>query len=274
MSGRDRDRFRKYESGAGKAKKCKLREEFDKTQKGALDNYFPNEAVKQEEDFDLVLDSSVACAAKTENDKSDKDGNEPLTALLSAANSLNHEIRGSESGYFENISAENNLCPETTKDICDPGSWEHVTCTIRDLLVEKVPIRLPDDHKYPINEEKMHFSRKFYMWKIPNKECVDRRWLVYSQLKDAALCFCCKLYGKSSAEQLANEGCNDWKHLGGKLEKHKFTPEHINTFTAKFDHGRFNNSFLRLPVSTLVNLISQSHSFSLGGKLVQQLQYI
>jgi hypothetical protein len=23
------------------------------------------------------------------------------------------------------------------------------------------------------------------------------------------------------------EGCNDWKHLGGKLEKHELTPEHI-----------------------------------------------
>jgi len=56
---------------------------------------------------------------------------------------------------------------------------------------------------------------------------VDRRWLIYSQLKDAAFCSCCKLYGKSSAGQLANEGCNDWKHLGGKLAKHKLTPEHI-----------------------------------------------
>jgi hypothetical protein len=39
------------------------------------------------------------------------------------------------------------------------------------------------------------------------------------QLKDAAFCFCCKLDGRS-AGQLANEGYNDWKHLGGKLEKH------------------------------------------------------
>ena len=47
MRGRDRDRFRKYELGAAKAKKRKLREEFDKTQKGALGKYFPKEAVKQ-----------------------------------------------------------------------------------------------------------------------------------------------------------------------------------------------------------------------------------
>ena len=181
MSGRDRDRFRKYESGAAKAKKRMLREEFDKTKKGALDKYFPKE------DFDLVLDSSVTCAGKT-------------------ANSPNFEIRGSESGYFENISAANNLCPEIARDIYDPGNWEHVTCAIRDLLVEKGPIRLPDDHKYPINEKKRHFPMKFYIRKMPNKEYVDRRRSIYSQLKDAVFCFCCKLYGKSSAGQLANEG--------------------------------------------------------------------
>jgi hypothetical protein len=169
MSGMNRNRFRKYESGAAKAKKHKLREEFDKTQKGALVKYFPKEAVKQQEDFDLVLDSSVACAAKTDNDQSDNDGNELLTALSSAANSPNFEIRGSESGYFENICVDNNLCPEIAKDIYDPGNWEHVTCAIRDLLVEKSSIRLPDDHRYPINEEKRHFQGSFIFGRCQTK---------------------------------------------------------------------------------------------------------
>jgi len=41
----------------------------------------------------------------------------------------------------------------------------------------------------------------------------------------------------------------------------------INTFTAIVDLSRFNNSCLKLPVSTLVDLIFQSHalnSFSLN----------
>jgi hypothetical protein len=37
---------------------------------------------------------------------------------------------------------------------------------------------------------------------------------------------------------------------------------------------RVNTSCLRLPALTLVDLIFQSRSFGLGGKLVQQLQYI
>jgi hypothetical protein len=77
------------------------------------------------------------------------------------ANSPNFEIRGSESGYFENISADNNLCPEIAKDIYDPRNSEPVTCAIRDLMVEKGPIRLPDDHKCPINEEKRLFQGSF-----------------------------------------------------------------------------------------------------------------
>jgi hypothetical protein len=49
----------------------------------------------------------------------------------------------------------------------------------------------------------------------------------------------------------------------------------LNTFAAKVDHSRFNNSCLRLPASTLVDIIIfQSRSFSLGGKLVEQFQYI
>jgi hypothetical protein len=49
---------------------------------------------------------------------------------------------------------------------------------------------------------------------------------------------------------------------------------YFNTFTAKIDHSQFNNSCLRLLAPTLVDLIFQSCCFSLGGKLVQQLQYI
>jgi hypothetical protein len=45
---------------------------------------------------------------------------------------------------------------------------------------------------------------------------------------------------------------------------------HLKTFTTKINHGRFNNSCLSLPASTLVDLIFQLRSFSLGGKLVQQ----
>jgi len=39
---------------------------------------------------------------------------------------------------------------------------------------------------------------------------------------------------------------------------------YLNTFTAIVDLGRFNNSCLKSPVSTLVDLIFLSHSFSLN----------
>jgi hypothetical protein len=46
---------------------------------------------------------------------------------------------------------------------------------------------------------------------------------------------------------------------------HLFPPcSHLNTFTATVDHSGFNNSCLKMPVSTLVDLIFQSCSFSLN----------
>lgn len=257
MSGRERDKFRKYDSGASKAKKRKLKEEFNKRQKGALDKYV--QPANQEENLVLqmlpVLDSSATCEESTaggiidtdvNNEPlpvlpvldssgtcaasggiSDNDGNEPLTALLSNANSPICEIGDTKSACCENISAYNNSCPEIVKDIYDPGNWEHVTCSIRDLLVEKGPIRLSVDHHYPNNEDNRHFSNEFYTRKMPNGEHVDRRWLVYSQLKDAAFCFCCKLYGTTSIGRLANEGSSDWKHLSGKLQAHEVSPDHV-----------------------------------------------
>jgi hypothetical protein len=34
---------------------------------------------------------------------------------------------------------------------------------------------------------------------------------------------------------LTNEGCNDWKHLGGKLEEHGLTPEHIKSINTRLE---------------------------------------
>ncbi|XP_059169365.1 zinc finger MYM-type protein 5-like [Physella acuta] len=213
MATRDRDRFRKYESGASKARKRNLREEFDKTQAGALDKYirYPKEVGKQQKNVDLVVDSNVANVERNKKDYNestticgDDSNNESSRHLLSAANPPNFDNRDKSSGLSENDSGEDNSFPMIVKDIYDPGNWEHMSNALRSLLLEKGPIRLPDDHDYPIDMEKRHFSRNFYIRKMPNKECVDRRWLVYSQIKDAAFCFCCKLYGKSSAGKLSN----------------------------------------------------------------------
>jgi hypothetical protein len=46
----------------------------------------------------------------------------------------------------------------------------------------------------------------------------------------------------------------DWKKFA--LDRHEWA-KLLNTFTAKIDHSRFNNSCLRLPTSTLVDLIFQ-----------------
>jgi hypothetical protein len=47
------------------------------------------------------------------------------------------------------------------------------------------------------------------------------------------------------------------------LAQNVVSTENFNTFTAIVDLSRFNNSCLKMPVSTSVDLIFQSHSFSL-----------
>ena len=60
-------------------------------------------------------------------------------------------------------------------------------------------------------------------------------------------------------------------------------PHSLNTFAAIVDLSRFNNSCLKSPASTLVDLIFQSRMLRsksatwpviIGGKFIQQLQYI
>jgi hypothetical protein len=52
--------------------------------------------------------------------------------------------------------------------------------------------------------------------------------------------------------------------LSREKNKNHHASDHVNTFTAIIDLSWFNNSCLKMPASTLVDLIFQSHSSSLN----------
>ena len=122
-----------------------------------------------------------------------------------------------------------------SENIYDPGHWKNIDTKLRDLLVERGPIR-DYDLEFPKDENNRHFSTIHYIRKLPNGEKYDRRWLVYSNDLDKVYYFCCKLFdSKPSTGQLVNEGTKDWKNLALKLKSHKTTNGHISNINKWID---------------------------------------
>ena len=198
---------RKYVSGYEKLKKKRRLEKLVQSQKGALDKF----VTTSKKDIDL---------------------NEELVIEQPSLNELNNEETVNEINNIEDdknknadkVDVENLFVPN---NIYDPGRWENVDTKLRDLLVEKGPIR-ENNITFPKDENSRHFSTAFYVKMLTNGEKHDRKWLIYSKDFNKVYCFCCKLFNTScSKNQLNDEGTRDWKNLSFKLKSYETTIEHI-----------------------------------------------
>ncbi|KAK9734843.1 hypothetical protein RND81_04G166700 [Saponaria officinalis] len=105
--------------------------------------------------------------------------------------------------------------------------WDNLDKKMRDLLVEKCPIR-ETNLKYPKDDKNRGFSSFYYERKLRNNEIIDRNWLVYSKELNKVFCFCCKVVKEiRSTSFLASVGVNDWIHLSEKLKSHEECREHV-----------------------------------------------
>ncbi|KAL7137853.1 hypothetical protein ABFS83_10G122200 [Erythranthe nasuta] len=130
----------------------------------------------------------------------------------------------------ENIATDHNVIEENANflDKFDPANWININTKLRDLLVEKGPIRITNID-FPKDRDGRHFSISSYIRNSPNRETYDRRWLVYSKSVDKVLFFCCKLFRiKTTSSNFFGGGVNDWKNISTILKTHETSSEHIN----------------------------------------------
>ncbi|KAK9694011.1 hypothetical protein QE152_g33817 [Popillia japonica] len=69
-----------------------------------------------------------------------------------------------------------------------------ITDVDRTEIVLKGPIRVKFD-LFPVNDNGGRFSEYHYNKILVNGEKLDRRWMIYSQTKDAIYCFPCRIFG-------------------------------------------------------------------------------
>ena len=230
---------RKYASGYEKLKKKRRIESLVQSQKGALNKYLVDkresnsnqEVIAEEPSIRSDLENNVD-ATQEENLKDNIDVIQE-TEILEVNETLIIGNPNDEHVHVDNVSTE--LGKDETLNCYDPGQWKEIDTNLRDILVEKGPSKI-DDIEFPKDENNRHFSKEYYIRRLPNEEKQDRRWLVYSTVMDRVFCFYCKLFGsKYSTSQLVNEGSRDWKNLGKQLKSQEITNEHILNMTRWID---------------------------------------
>ncbi|KAL9160509.1 hypothetical protein ABFS82_08G205000 [Erythranthe guttata] len=119
----------------------------------------------------------------------------------------------------------------------DPGNWDKIDHSLRNILVERGPIRITDDDvTFPKDRSGRHFSCTFYVRDLLNGEKPDSKWLVYSLVEDKIFCFCCKLFKQDKViSRLTAEGYKDWRNIGKRLKSHETSREHLTCMSKWID---------------------------------------
>ncbi|KAK4566103.1 hypothetical protein RGQ29_002343 [Quercus rubra] len=226
----------KYLSGYEKLLKKRKIEKQIESQKGSMDKFVTSikkntieslgeNITNEQETYQKELEDDEIIQQKENNE------NSPNNVETSDVTIIDNE---KQNNLEENEKMTNLL----TNNIYDPSQWENIDTKLRDLLVEKGPIR-ENDLKFPLDKERRHFSTTFYFKKLSNGEKFDRRWLVYSKDLDKAFCFCCKLFNSTThgncTNQLTNEGTNDWRNISNKIKNHETSKEHVTNMNAWID---------------------------------------
>ncbi|XP_020263417.1 uncharacterized protein LOC109839403 [Asparagus officinalis] len=208
---------RKQLSGYEKRKKRKRLDSLVESQKGAINKFFSKSSSSHENNEQLDENTPTS----HENLPTDNE-NLPIDDENVSIDVENVSIdnENNDSKYVPNI------------DIYDPRTWENIDNDSRDILVEK-GLERETNLNFPLDKEGRHFSYTHFNRKLSNGESRDRKWLIYSKHIDKVFCFCCKLFKSNNYKALlANDGLQDWRHIGERLKEHENSIEHITNMNS------------------------------------------
>lgn len=253
--GRDRDKFRKFESGNDKLKKKIKREKFLKSQRDAFEKFLQPLDIGNGDNNEF--ESKDCCSSgSTESTNRPReiiireitDGSTGTTEIFTQkmitddVSKNTSDISNKDDSFDILVVKTHSGSDDTTSetlaklsmediisDLIDPGMWPDVIPTFHfDEIIKKGPLQTVN-FNFPINEDKRHFSSDLYNRTLPNGEKIIRRWLVYSKSKNSVFCFCCKLFKNIFGGKLAAEGFSDWRHLSTRLQSHEQSVEHAES---------------------------------------------
>ncbi|GBP53170.1 Zinc finger MYM-type protein 5 [Eumeta japonica] len=159
--------------------------------------------------------------------KNSEDDDELITSLSfrssvppSTLSSQEYESEPESTSTSMTVGMEN-LIPQN-----DPGLWPITNTYVdRTEIVLRGPIRIKFE-LFPVNDNGRRFSEYHYNKILVNGEKLDRRWMIYSQTKDAVYCFPYRIFGLENTKIGSSEGVCDWKHLGDYLKSHESSRQH------------------------------------------------
>jgi hypothetical protein len=82
--------------------------------------------------------------------------------------------------------------------------------------------------KYPKDAFIRRFSVANTKRRLKNGEEANRPWFVYSAIKNAVFCFCCKLFNLLEVA-LTKYGYKDWRNLYNTLNDHETSKYHLES---------------------------------------------
>lgn len=264
MSGRERDKGRKYQSGSAKRKKVVLLENEQKklpkitgwVKSTPLDevNEIPLEPGENKDEASIDSEASI----KVSNEAS---SSEPVTSVsTSVAVSTNEPIASSSTsvtvgGNVSDSTLEKNQTVKLTYEN-DIGLWpEHLSEDFRSYWIEKGSAKcrnyVGSDFKNSAvkdGEKTRYCSRSLFTRKHTlSGEDIDLGWLCYSEKTGCVFCFTCRLMSQTKSK--FTSGFKDWKHAREAIESHSNSEMHKYSLTSlairKSKRGQVNEELVR-----------------------------